>query len=214
MRISEKIRSAIHEFGWVDGAIYSVDRALSAFSRGSVRLCKYYIMEQSLEEVCTRTERAASSGLRDKIFVRVDGDRHQDFSFPVSPAKIQERFTKGYECWALMNPATDEVAAYAWIASDAYQEDQFKCLFRLPADATAVWDFDVYVSPKFRLSRAFQRLWFEVAREYRRKGVVNSFSRIAADNKRSLKVHEALGSVRRNSLVVLTVWTWQPEFDS
>ena len=64
----------------------------------------------------------------------------------------------------------------------------------LPSAASAAWDFDVYVAPAYRLSRAFGRLWDAANEELRSEGVRWCHSRISAFNLSSIAVHEKLGA--------------------
>ncbi len=74
-------------------------------------------------------------------------------------------------------------------------EDEVRCRYVLDEPVHGVWDFDVYVVPKYRLGRTLARLWRAADIELERAGVAWSFSRISAFNAGSRRTHEKLGAV-------------------
>ena len=72
-----------------------------------------------------------------------------------------------------------------------------RCSYVLDDPARCVWDFDVYVEPRFRLGRTLARLWAAVDGELAADGVAWSFSRISTFNQASLAAHARMGTVER-----------------
>jgi GNAT superfamily N-acetyltransferase len=89
----------------------------------------------------------------------------------------------------------NKLVGFIWIKRDGYQEDEVRCHYVLRPASQLAWDFDAYVAPEFRVSRAFSQLW-EAANEYLRDlGCRWTISRISAFNAMSLRSHQRLGTV-------------------
>ena len=73
----------------------------------------------------------------------------------------------------------------------------------------SVWDFDVFVSSRHRLSPVFLKLWEAANRRLSEEGVQCACSRISAFNPRSRAAHERLGANRVGGVVFLCVGQWQ-----
>jgi len=111
--------------------------------------------------------------------------------FPRPQTVLAQRFATGASCHAVI--VKEQFAGHIWLASDRYDEDEVRCRYVLP-DATTVWDFDVYVSPPFRATRAMARLWKGVDAVLQSRGVAWSCSRISLYNAASIQTHERLGA--------------------
>ena len=197
--VLRKLSAAVDRMGPNHSALYLLSRVLSRISADRVRLIKYLIVAQPV-----------GSGMLQKI----RPDRHteivqaapqSDFAkyFPRPERVIRMRFESGALCFsALVN---NEFAGFIWLRANEYQEDEVRCTYVLQAPHTSVWDFDVYIEPKFRLSRTLARLWQAVDRHLKEQGVNWTFSRISAFNPESLAAHAKLGIVECYSAVFLLV---------
>jgi hypothetical protein len=133
-------------------------------------------------------------------------DRH----FPRPEPVIRQRFKSGSVCHcALVN---GEFAGFIWIKTDEYEEDEVRCTYVLQAPRESVWDFDVYIEPRFRLSRTLARLWQAVDADLQDRGIRWTFSRISAFNAESLAAHANLGIVECHSATFLVVGKFQLSF--
>lgn len=102
----------------------------------------------------------------------------------------------------------DQLAAILWYQFGAYQEDEVRARYCLPAPDTC-WDYDVYVEPGLRLGTAFCRLWDEANRRMRARGVRWTCSRISAFNPGSLRAHRRLGTIAMGSATFFGIGRWQ-----
>ncbi len=106
-------------------------------------------------------------------------------------AIVRARFERNDRCLAAYK--TDELVAFIWIATAHYPEDEARCDYRLDSPQL-VWDYDVWLAPKYRLTRLFAQLWDEANAVLYRDGVRWSVSRISAFNAASLRSHQKRGA--------------------
>ena len=102
--------------------------------------------------------------------------------------------------WSIKN---DQLAACAWFAFGEFEEDEVRCTYVLPDKA--VWDFDIFVFPEYRIGRVFLQTWQEANRVLSGRGYAYSLSRISAYNKHSIRSHEKLGAKKVGSALFLRV---------
>jgi len=127
--------------------------------------------------------------------------------FPRPELVIRKRFASGASCHCAL--VKREFAGFLWIRTNEYEEDEVRCTYVLAAPHQSVWDFDVYVEPKFRLSRTLARLWQAVDAQLNERGVRWSFSRISAFNAESLAAHAKLGIIECHSATFLVIGKFQ-----
>lgn len=111
---------------------------------------------------------------------------------PIAPETIKFRFDQGAECMILMT--NDEVAGCLWFTFNPFIEDEVRCKFTPAPEAEACWDFDLFIHPQFRFTRAMNDLWADAALEMESRGARRTFSRISVFNLRSLRSHQRLGA--------------------
>lgn len=178
--------------------LYRMHRLLQKLSGGRAGLHVYLFCAQPVNAL-------ALNGVRDDAGTRIvpvlPGDPLLQ-SFPRPPAVLARRFASGATCHAAL--VKDQFAGHVWLASGHYDEDTVRCRYQLPGPA-AVWDFDVYVAPRFRGTRVIARLWQAVGRVLHRGAIDWSFSRIDLFNKASVQAHEHLGARHLRSGIFLTL---------
>jgi hypothetical protein len=114
--------------------------------------------------------------------------------FPRPPEVNAQRFSRGTTCYAAT--IKGEFAGHIWLAPNFYDEDEVRCRYTLPPNQTSVWDYDVYIEPRYRLGRALGRLWKGVDIALENQGIRWSVSRISLFNSASIQTHERLGAVQ------------------
>ena len=173
--------------GWFATALYAFGIALSRVSKGRCRLFGYRFYAQPVPDRAFVRARAGA-GMR---VDRVEPDDAIVAQFPRPRHVIARRFEQGAVCYVARSD--DRFAGYIWLQLAGYEEDEVRCRYvPSPVESTA-WDYDVYVAPEFRMSRAFLRLW-DAANEYlRASGVSWTLSRISMFNPSSLGAHARLG---------------------
>jgi GNAT superfamily N-acetyltransferase len=191
------IRESATAHGWGNGVLYVAGRAVERATRGQCRLFKYHFVAQPVPE-----RPAATSQRPAQIRVyRVSGTEDIVASFPRPPEVIARRFADGAACFVAERNGV--LIGFIWLKLDRYEEDEVRCDYVLDSARGIAWDFDAWVAPEFRLTRAFVNLW-EAANEYlRRHGCRWSASRISAFNPVSLASHRRLGAVRLHTGVFL-----------
>jgi hypothetical protein len=202
-RVLISIRESLNSFGWVNGSLYVVARALDKATRGGCRIFKYYFVAQP---VPLRPETAFSLRTKTRIFQVSAGDgiiRH----FPRPAEIVAKRFADGALCFVAER--ADELVGFIWIKQEKYSEDEVRCLYLLDPATQLVWDFDAYVAPQFRMSRAFAQLWEAVNRFLSDNGYRWTVSRISAFNKHSIASHRRLGAVHLHTGLFVTAGAFQ-----
>lgn len=202
-------KTIFKELGWRDGLWYAATRALEGLSRGRVRIVKYYLVAQPIGQPGSKPMRAdAATALVDVA----EGDA-LEASFPRPASVLALRRRAGAQCTAAL--VRDVFAGFIWIQRGRYEEDELRCTYVLEDPVRSVWDYDVYVEPKYRVGRTMARLWSHVDAELAATGVRWSFSRISAFNPASLASHARLGIVRCGSAVFLCAGpvqlSWLPQ---
>ena len=105
---------------------------------------------------------------------------------------IRQRFEQKAHC--IVAERHGELAGCIWLCPQQYREDDVRAVYRWSPAGWAMWDFDVYIAPRWRLSRLFARLWEHAHGELRAEGVRWTLSRIDAFNAGSLAAHRKLGA--------------------
>lgn len=170
--------------------LYRVHRGLQVISGGRASLHVYLLCAQPVP-------RTAPATMRDDPnthIALVAADDALVAAFPRPAEVLRQRFANGARCYAAT--VKQQFAGYIWLAQGHYDEDEVRCRYEMPAAPASVWDFDVYVDPRFRLSRVMSRLWLAVNQALVAQDVRWSFSRISLYNPASVQTHERLGARR------------------
>lgn len=193
---------AIHsELGTLEGGLYLFSRALDRLSRGHGSLYRYHLFWQP-----TPKQDLMPPSRKGRVAIRSikRGDEALE-RMPRPRSVLERRLRAGNRCLGAFHG--EELVGFLWYAEDEYQEDEARCTYRLPADGKAVWDYDVYIDPRRRLSPVFAQLWDDAAARFRKAGVQGTFSRISAFNTASLASQYRLGGKKLGSV---TFWKLGP----
>lgn len=191
----ESVKSTVRSLGFTNGTLYLLGRALQVLSSGRWRLIRYYLVAQQVQKPFVAVCRPSET---DKVLEITSLNPILEH-FPRPRHVIEGRFKNNHVCLAASNK--QEFSGFLWFARGGYDEDEVYCHFVLASPDTTVWDFDVYVEPRFRLGRTFARLWDAANERLSSNGIEWSISRISAFNKQSMQSHGRFG-IRR--LHVLT----------
>ena len=196
------------KLGALDGSLYLINRLLGHLSGGRAGLHKYYLVVQPV--------RPAAQALRpsaDTVIAPAAPDSPLRASFPRPTEVIEQRYRDGALCFAAVVKA--QFAGFLWLQRERYREDEVRCDYLLVQPAVSVWDYDVYVEPRYRLGRCLARLWDEANRHLQAEGVRWTFSRISAYNPASLKAHARLDARPLHSALFLCLgrlqFSWLPQ---
>lgn len=167
--------------------LYVAHRVLQKLSGGRAGLYVYLFCAQP-------TKGSESVPMRDDANTRIVSVSAGDALiklFPRPEQVIAARFAAASRCYAVL--VKEQFAGHIWLSSGHYQEDEVRCRYLLP-DSSVVWDYDVFVVPAFRATRAMARLWKGVSSSVSLQGVSWSYSRISLFNAPSIRSHEQLGA--------------------
>lgn len=182
----KKIIDLHRQIGLINGLLYSINRFLTTLTSSS-RLIKYYFVVQKLS---SQPFLIGKRGENINVVEFVNTDKIHPCPRPL--AVIKKRYSQG--AISLAAYKNGEFAGCLWYIKNKYKEDEVNCLFELPAK-NSVWDFDVYVEPKYRLSPVFLKLWDYTSEKLLKEGCHWTLSRISAFNPNSLFSHKRMGAV-------------------
>lgn len=184
--------------GWLDGGLYLTSRIVAKVSGGHANIVKYYLTAQPIGRFVDKPMRHDQATVLCKV---AKGDPLVAV-FPRPPGVLERRFKAGAVCTAAI--VQGKFAGFIWVQRNRYEEDEVRCTYVLEEPVSSIWDFDVYVEPRFRIGRTMARLWTHVESELAAEGVRWSFSRISAFNPASLASHARLGAARLTSVLFFT----------
>jgi hypothetical protein len=198
-----RLRQSITELGLANGLWYAAAHALSRLTRGKARIIRYHLVAQPVAEAPAADERPGAA-----LVIRpVPKDDPAVTSFPRPPKVIAWRYADGARCFGAF--MREEFAGFLWLKENAYDEDEVRCRYELASPDTCVWDFDVYVEPRYRIGRTFSRLWDAANRHMLDTGKRWSLSRISAFNPASLASHKRLGLRDITTATFVVIGPWQ-----
>lgn len=183
----QRLRAHFDNLGALDGSLYLMDQLLQRVSAGQLRVLRYHVVAQPLSSGATAMRPDGKT-----VIELADGKHPLVTSFPRPPAVIAQRFANGAQC--LLATVAGQFAGYLWWQTGHYEEDEVRCQFVLAQPVVSVWDFDVYVEPRYRLGRTMARLWEAAEQHLQRQGAAWSCSRISTYNAASLNAHARLGA--------------------
>lgn len=195
----EKLTSPFKEFGPFGGLIYLIDQMLSSISP-KLRLYYYELMIQPIPSAPLLPERITKS-----LEFRQISQQDPDMAHIHIPAEIIEyRFAQGAICLGAYKQ--QEMIGYIWFSFDTYEEDEVRCTFVLQPSKESVFDFDLYLYPKYRLGFGFVSLWDGASGLLRDRGIRYTYSRLSRFNTESRRAHEHLGWKCVGRCVFLKTW--------
>ena len=180
-----KQRTAILQLGFCNACLFLANWT-------TAKLCiplsfnKYYFVSQLLNSEPLMPKNKGSK----LHIIELPSEILNNHPCPRPLAVLADRYTQQTICLAAYKE--EEFAGCLWYAKNRYKEDEVRCLYELVSPKT-VWDFDVYVEPKFRLSPVFLKLWDAAASKLISEGYNCSLSRISAFNTIILSLAQAHG---------------------
>lgn len=198
-----KIISPFKEFGLFPGLIYIIDRFFGVFS-SNLRLFCYELLVQPIPEKPLIPPNMTKQ-------LEIQEIKHGDPEIDLMPARpdIKEsRFNQNATCLGVYQGG--KFIGYIWLCFHAYEEDEVRCTFIPSPENEAVFDYDLYIFPEYRMGLAFLGLWNGTNEFLRNRGIKYSFSRLTRFNLQSRRSHQHLGCKRVAQAVFLKIW--QVEF--
>lgn len=112
---------------------------------------------------------------------------------------INSRFEQGAVCIAAKK---DEIfIGCIWLIKERYIEDEVHAIYHFPSNS--IWDFDVYVIPKKRLTPVFAALWDKADIWMSSESIENTLSRISAYNSSSIRSHTSGGATEIGWMIAI-----------
>jgi hypothetical protein len=198
------VRDNLRSLGWINGLLYLTAKVLSRGTGGRARLILYELVAQP---VSAEPLLPAHRGKNIRIYEARPDDPLVHSVAGRREGVIRERFSRGARC--LVAELRGELAGFLWFMRGDYPEDEVRCLFRPEPPEECVWDYDVFVAEKHRLSPVFLKLWQAANELLSAEGVRWSCSRISGFNPASRGSHARLGATKVGSAVFLVLGKWQ-----
>jgi predicted ATP-grasp superfamily ATP-dependent carboligase/GNAT superfamily N-acetyltransferase len=188
--IWQRWQDSVRELGLVGALKKGLDWALRSLSGGSARFITYALMAQPIGAGAFAAVRSDAATVTEEL---KPGQALAE-ALPRPAAINLARWATGAQCLAAT--VKGAFAGTVWIAREHHEEDEVRCQYLLDDATQSVWDYDVYVEPRYRGSRVLARLWQAVDARLAAEGVRWSFSRISLLNPGSLAAHERMGARR------------------
>jgi len=194
-----KLSSPFKEFGCFAGLIYAVDRLFQRLSP-NLRLYFYELLVQPIPE-----KPLLPSGLSRALEMRQIASGAPEIALmPARPEIKESRFKQNGICLGAFQKS--QFIGHIWFCFNAYDEDEVRCRFILPEGNQAVFDFDIFLFPEYRMGLGFVGIWNGANEFLRRRGIKCSFSRLTRFNLASRRAHMQLGARRVGRVFVLRAW--------
>ncbi len=204
-----RLRSNLRDFGLVNFFLYLLARLIDKLP-GNWRMIKYYLIAQPIhKQSATKPVKRRSSVIS---IHKIDASEYRYDWFPRPKIIIESRYAQGAECLVAFQHGN--AIGCLWFIHGQYAEDEVRCCFSPSPKEKVVWDFDVYVEPKYRLGRAFALLWEEADKLFESRSVEWTTSRIDAFNPQSIRSHKRLGAEILGSVVFLCMGKFQLMFST
>jgi hypothetical protein len=181
------LRSTAKRFGYSQGLIYFCNRVLARIFGPRVFIQHYYFIALATDTPIPLPRRLASKITTSILSI----SEIPSLNVPRPQEKLRARLREGSIC--LVSRKSGAFAGFIWLKRGVYLEDEVRSRFDLSYDPRAVWDYDLYISPSFRNSAAFLKIWHDTLRFLRKEDVRWSISRISAFAPESLRAHLRLG---------------------
>ena len=181
----KKIKLLVHQLGVSNTCLYLVSAIGNRLGFSSI-FTKYYFVAQQLE-ACNVLPLGKGKGIQIR---EIEPKQIELHPCPRPLSVIADRYNQGGVCLAAYKQ--EAFTGCLWFVKNQYKEDEVRCAYVLPD--FAVWDFDVYVDPNYRMSMAFLKLWESASFRLIDEGYHWSLSRISAFNPNSLSSHKRMGA--------------------
>ncbi len=179
-----RLLSPFQEFGFFAGLIYAIDRILQRLSP-NLRLYFYELLAQPIPD-----EPLLPSSLSRALEMRQIGVGAPEIALmPARPDIKESRFKQNAICLGAFQKG--RFIGHIWFCFDAYDEDEVRCTFVLPQGNQAVFDFDLFLFPEYRMGLGFVGIWNGANEFLRSRGIKCSFSRLTRFNLASRRAHHA-----------------------
>jgi hypothetical protein len=163
-------------------------RGVRRISRGRIALLHYRILAQPVPPAPP----ARQAGSRGIAVERVFPGHPLLAQFPHRPDALRKRFADRAVCHAAHHEGA--LVGYLWLQETPFADRDAGCVFVPAPRGRAAWDYDLWIAPAWRMSRAFQRLWDAANAHLRARGVAWTLSCVSGFNRASLASHQRLGA--------------------
>lgn len=191
----KKVLESIRNLGLIGALLFATSRLLQSATRGKIQLRAYWLAAQS---VPPRPKQAKDASSASCTYVATQPDDVlEQANRPLQV--LTSRFRQGASCVVRKTHAS--LVGFVWLCPSPYHEDEVNCVYTWLPEDKARWDFDVYIAPRYRMTRAFARIWNDAQAHLAASGVEWTLSRIDAFNSISMASHRRLGARKLG-------WAW------
>jgi len=203
--VFKSLRNTYRELGFLSGSVYLLHQLMQRVSQSSGIYFYDWVVQPVTANRLLPEKRAAK--YTHKV---IQGDHPLVKEMPVLPEIIEERVSQGAECVALFKG--DALVGFIWFTFGSYAEDEVRIDFLLEPRDESVFDFNLYIFPKYRLGYTFAAIW-DVANHYLYdRGIRYSYSRITHIKRNSFSSHSKLGATRLGASLTLKLGGFEITF--
>lgn len=195
----KRLAGPLREFGWVAGSAYLLDRLLRRLSP-KLGLYVYEFMVQPIGGKPLLPPNLS----RNLTFQEIVKGDPAIAEMPAREDIKARRFEQGARCLGAYRKG--QLIGYLWYATGRYEEDEVRCDYVLVDRSASIFDFDLYVLPKYRMGIGFLGVWHGANELLAPLGVRYTFSRLTRFNLASRRAHAHLGWKRVGVGVFLQLW--------
>lgn len=194
--VFKSIKGTYRELGGVSGSVYLLDQLLKRLLPDSGIYFYDWMVQPVADARLVPEKRVAKYS-----FKVIDQDEPVLHEMPILPEILQSRLEQKAECVALFKGG--ELVGYIWFTFGAYIEDEVRINFLLEPKEASVFDFNLYIFPKYRLGYAFSAIWDYANRYLYERGIRYSYSRITHLKQNSFSSHSKLGAQKIGASITL-----------
>jgi len=180
----------------MSGSVYLLDQAMQRVLPNS-GIFFYDWMVQPITDKRLLPEKRASKYTHE--IIKTDHALFKEM--PIQPEIIQDRLKQQAECVALFKDGV--LVGFIWFTFGTYIEDEVRLNFLLEPKDQSVFDFNLYIFPKYRLGHVFAATWDVANRYLYDRGFRYSYSRITHLKRNSISSHSKLGAYKVGASLTL-----------
>ncbi len=195
--------SAFRTYGIPDGLLYLLNRLSARMLGGTVNLVRYRFLALPTD-VNIPTPRRLGRTVETRMLSLKEVTA---LAVPRPIDIIRARYRQGSCCLGAFRDR--QFVGFIWLQDCSYAEDEVRCRYVLPNKHTCVWDYDLFISPAYRDTAAFLKIWVDALCYLRASGKLWCFSRVSTLAPDSLRAHLRMGAKLVGSAVFISVFKAQ-----
>lgn len=190
---------SVRHLGFKGAAAYYIPRAVSMATRGG---CK--VLPLAFYVLPVRGERLLANGKDGNLKVELLApEAISEEAFGRPEGVVAARFAKGDSCLGVLGASG--LVGFMWLSDGPVAERLVNCVFEPGPKGLVAWDYDFFIAPRYRMGRAFAKLWDGAMDHLEAAGYKATVSWIEMSNVNSIRAHLRLGARKVGWAVFITI---------